>query len=505
VSAVKRTPRRLWYIGVAAAILTLILCAGVAILLRHPAANHPAVRAADITPVQPVLNPAAEQAALPPSQPEPVIGRFTADSPSIEPGHGVWLRWSVSNASGVTIEPGIGKVEPSGARFVHPAGGTTYSLLARGAGKPSEQRVTVEVVGTVPQPQPFIESFYAYPTTVERGQTATLHWQVSNATSVNIEPQGEVKSEGSLLVYPTSSQYYSLYARGPGGTNTASLMVHVTAPQAVTHPAVSVPQAQSEPVINSFTTEPKRIEPGQGAWLRWTVSNASLVTIEPGIGTVEASGSRFVPGTNTTYTLRATGHGYSEAHVTLEVAPAPQAQSEPVIHSFTASPARLNSNGGRATLSWYVDNATEVSIEPGIGTVEDVGHRDVVLGATTTYTLLAKGRRFSFSQRVTIEVTPAADLTAVMAQAKQKAASKDYSGAATLFRQAADGGNAEAMLSLGVLKLHGLGTSVDATEARQWFESAASRGNGVAMGNLGVIYEQGLGVTADRDEAMSWS
>jgi len=455
VSVLKPTPRRLWYIGAAAAIVTLILCAGVAILLRHPAATHPALKAADVTPVQPLLNPDGEQAALPPSQPEPVIDRFTADSQRIEPGQGVWLRWSVSNASGVTIEPGIGKVEPSGARFVHPAVATTYSLLARGAGKPSEQHVTVEMTGTQAQPKPLINNFYAYPTTVERGQTATLHWQVSNATSVTIDPGiGEVRPEGSRLVFPTDAQTYVLSSSGPGGTNTQILMVDVTAPQAVTHPAVSVPQARSEPII----------------------------------------------------------------------------------HDFTAVPSHLNSNGGTAMLSWYVDNATEVTIEPGIGTVEDVGHWDVVLRATTTYTLLATGHGYTHKREVTIEVTPPADLAAVMAQARDKYASRDFTAAATLFRQAAEGGNAEAMLSLGYLLDGGLGVHADASEAmvwyrkaadagnvaamlglgrlgakahdwasaHKWWAKAADAGNGVAMGNLGFLYEQGLGVTADRDEAIAW-
>ena len=455
VSAVKRVPgalTRKWIIGAVAAISTLTLCIGVSILLRRPAGTHPTLKAEDTTPVHPLVHPGGEQAALPPAQPEPVIGRFTADSPRIEPGHGVWLRWSVSNASGVAIEPGIGKVERSGARFVQPAVGTTYSLLATGAGKPSEKRVTVEVTGTQAQPEPLIESFYVYPTTVERGQTATLHWQVNNATSVNIEPRGEVKPEGSLLVYPTSSQYYTLYARGPGGAKTASLMVDVIVPQAVPAPqTVTVPQTQSVPVIN-FTADSQRIEPGHGVWLRWSVSNASVVTIEPGIGEVEPSGARFVPGTNATYTLRATGHGYSEA-------------------------------------------------------------------------------------QVTIEVTPAVDLAAVMAQAKERFRNREYTVAAALFRQAAEGGNAEAMASLGYLLEKGLGVlRADASDAMvwyrkaadagnvsgmlnlgtlyanagdwasayTWFAKAAGAGNVVAMGNLGWMYERGMGVNADRDVAITW-
>jgi peptidoglycan-associated lipoprotein len=59
--------------------------------------------------------------------------------------------------------------------------------------------------------------------------------------------------------------------------------------------------------------------------LRWSASNASNVTIDGGVGTVEASGSRTVsPSVSTTYRARATGAGgdaAAEARVTVVEAP----------------------------------------------------------------------------------------------------------------------------------------------------------------------------------------
>ncbi|MEW5994689.1 MAG: FlgD immunoglobulin-like domain containing protein, partial [Candidatus Zixiibacteriota bacterium] len=60
----------------------------------------------------------------------------------------------------------------------------------------------------------------------------------------------------------------------------------------------------------------------------------------------------------------------------------------PVINSFEANPDTIGT-GGSATLSWNVSNATTVSINQGIGTVDSIGQTTVYPSATTTYTLTA--------------------------------------------------------------------------------------------------------------------
>src|SRR5205085_10689063 len=53
------------------------------------------------------------------------------------------------------------------------------------------------------------------------------------------------------------------------------------------------PPKPDAPVVSTFEVEPSTIERGQAATLRWTVSgSATNIAIEPGIGTVNASGSR---------------------------------------------------------------------------------------------------------------------------------------------------------------------------------------------------------------------
>ncbi len=78
-------------------------------------------------------------------------------------------------------------------------------------------------------------------------------------------------------------------------------------------PAVEKPAVKPQAPAISFTAEPSSVQRGQAATLRWTVRNADSITIEPGVGTVAASGSRQVyPSESTTYTLCASGGGGSD-------------------------------------------------------------------------------------------------------------------------------------------------------------------------------------------------
>jgi peptidoglycan-associated lipoprotein len=75
-------------------------------------------------------------------------------------------------------------------------------------------------------------------------------------------------------------------------------------------PPVQVKESPKAAVINSFTAEPSTIVKGESAMLRWAVDNATTVTIDGGIGTVQTSGNRSVsPTENTTYRMTASGTG----------------------------------------------------------------------------------------------------------------------------------------------------------------------------------------------------
>jgi TPR repeat protein len=71
---------------------------------------------------------------------------------------------------------------------------------------------------------------------------------------------------------------------------------------------------------------------------------------------------------------------------------------------------------------------------------------------------------------------------------------KDYAGALQAFRRAADAGNTDGELKLGVLYEFGLGVAKSDVEAARWYRKAADAGNAGAQKNLGQMYENGQGV-----------
>jgi peptidoglycan-associated lipoprotein len=76
-----------------------------------------------------------------------------------------------------------------------------------------------------------INSFTAEPSTIEKGQSSTLSWSISNATDMSIDNGiGAVQSRGQRQVFPTSSTTYTLTANGPGGSDTRTVTVSVNTP-----------------------------------------------------------------------------------------------------------------------------------------------------------------------------------------------------------------------------------------------------------------------------------
>jgi hypothetical protein len=72
--------------------------------------------------------------------------------------------------------------------------------------------------------------FGASPSTIEAGESSTLTWNVSNVTSVSIEPDiGTVAASGFAEVTPDATTTYKLTATGGGSTVTANATVTVQA------------------------------------------------------------------------------------------------------------------------------------------------------------------------------------------------------------------------------------------------------------------------------------
>ena len=195
------------------------------------------------------------------------------------------------------------------------------------------------------EPSPIIKSFSAIPSMIVQGQTTKLSWDVSDATSISIDQGiGSVFLFGTQVISPTTTTTYTLTATNGAGSATASAIVTVT--------------AASQPVITSFIANPTTITAGQYSTLQWSVTGATSISIDQGIGTVPSSGTHIVsPSTSITYTLTATSsYGSVTASATITSA----ATSTPVITSFTANPTTITA-GQYSTLQWSVTGATSVT------------------------------------------------------------------------------------------------------------------------------------------------
>jgi len=107
---------------------------------------------APVPPPPPPPPPRAE--APPPPSAAPRINDFAAEPRTIERGQSATLRWSVANATDMSIDQGLGAIQANGNRQVFPAQTTTYTLTARGTGGMDTRSVTVEVTAPPPPPPP---------------------------------------------------------------------------------------------------------------------------------------------------------------------------------------------------------------------------------------------------------------------------------------------------------------------------------------------------------------
>jgi peptidoglycan-associated lipoprotein len=101
----------------------------------------------------------------------------------------------------------------------------------------------VEQAPPPPPSAPSVTQFTAEPSSIQRGQSSTLRWQVSGqTTSIAIDQNvGTVQATGNRTVSPTNSTTYTLTVTGPGGSNTASTTVSVVTPPPAPPPPEPTP------------------------------------------------------------------------------------------------------------------------------------------------------------------------------------------------------------------------------------------------------------------------
>jgi len=146
----------------------------------------------------------------------PAIQEFSASRTEIEPGQAVVFHWKVSGAEEVSIDQGIGKVQPQGSQAVFPTASKTYVLVAKGPGGSVNKSIPVTVTANGPAK---IVRFSADPSTIGAGEMAVLRWEVKNASEVRIEPDvGVVEAQGVCNVSPQTATKFKLFPVTEKGT-----------------------------------------------------------------------------------------------------------------------------------------------------------------------------------------------------------------------------------------------------------------------------------------------
>ena len=97
-----------------------------------------------ISAPRPALPPAP---APPPARPTVTL---TASSTFIQKGETVTLSWSSTNATQLTLGPGIGSVAPEGSTRVSPESSATYTITATGPGGKADASTRITVAAPPP-------------------------------------------------------------------------------------------------------------------------------------------------------------------------------------------------------------------------------------------------------------------------------------------------------------------------------------------------------------------
>jgi OmpA-OmpF porin, OOP family len=102
-------------------------------------------------------------------------------------------------------------------------------------------------------------SLMVTPTTVSKGQPATLNWRSQNASRCDIQPGiGPVPPQGARAIMPADNTAYTIDCSGAGGTATSAASITVIAPPPPPPPApvVEAPKPKLSVAAEKFCSKP---------------------------------------------------------------------------------------------------------------------------------------------------------------------------------------------------------------------------------------------------------
>ena len=334
--------------------------------------------------------------------PEPVVGvEVTPGAVNVPVGGSATFAAAVTGAANLAVTWSVqegsacGSVSSAGVYSAPGIASTCHVVATSAADSTKSGSATVTVTATpvvtvsVSPASPSVVAggtvtFVAIVSGTTAGQSTAVTWSVPAGA-------GSIGATSGVYVAPATPGTYvvtATSAAAPARSGTATVTI--------------TPAPAPAPTISSFTATPASIASGGSSTLAWSVSGATSISIDQGVGTVTGATRSVSPSATTTYTLtarNASGSTTASATVTVTPAPAPA----PTISSFTATPASIAS-GGSSTLAWSVSGATNVSIDQGVGTVTGTT-RSVSPSATTTYTLTATNASGSSTATASVTVT----------------------------------------------------------------------------------------------------
>jgi len=314
---------------------------------------------------------------------DPPTVSISANPLSVAPNRSSTLSWSSTNATACSIDHGIGTVATSGTKRVTVPTTTTYTITATGPGGTATASVTVTIA-----PRPTL-TFSADPYYIRSGQSSTLTWSTTGATLCFADWLATwVATSGTATVTPTKTRPYGIEAKGPGGQVQGSVTVTIV-----------------DPTV-TISASPAAINIGEVSTLSWSSAKSNSCVIDQGIGGVPPTDSITVGHTQTTiYTITCTDPlgDTAAAYATVTVVPPPTV-------TISANPTSIIT-GQSTTLTWNTTNATDCSIDQGIGTVATTGTTTVSPTKTTTYTITATGPSGTAAAAVTVTFIPQPTVT----------------------------------------------------------------------------------------------
>jgi uncharacterized protein YkwD len=407
-----------------------------------------------------------DQVVAPPTGAGPVINWFTATPATIAAGQALTLSWSVTNATNLSIDGGVGDVSAVTSKVVAPAQTTVYTLTASNAAGSSTSRVTVTVTSSTdlqPPSAPVLLS--ATPSTTTR---IDLAWTASTdnvgVAGYQLWRNGAALTSvsGGTLAYsdssvnPGSTYSYTVKAFDAAGNNSGSSnAISATAPAgpssggacpgpasgAYTGCYYSNTTLSGNPTLVRTDSQinfdwaayaPAPGMPSGDYSVRWQ-GNFQFSAGTYIFKAVASDGIRlYVDGNlilnqwrdqpsylfTVQQPLAAGSHlitveyyehnGWSTAHLTWQNG-TPTAQL-PSILSFTAAPSTV-APGRSSTLSWNVNGATSLTLDNSLGDVTGLSSKVIAPSQTRVYTLTASNAAGAVSAQVTVSVTASQDGT----------------------------------------------------------------------------------------------